>query len=1131
MPRIFDNLTDDSRLLPALRDTLAISTHADFCVGYINLRGWNGLAPSIDNWETGKGPCRVLAGMQKLPHDELATVLSLTDKPLGMDNKTAKRVLDDIVEQFRKQLVMGAPTNADEHALRQLASQLRSGKVVVKLFLRHTLHAKLYLLYRNDKNNPIIGYIGSSNLTFSGLVQQGELNLDVLDSDATVKLKKWFEDRWNDEMCIDITDRLVQIIEESWVRETPVLPYHIYLKMAYHISHEARTGLAEYKIPRIFGNELFDFQAAAVKIAAHHIYKRNGVLIGDVVGLGKTIMATAVARIFEEDYGFETLIICPKNLKEMWEGYIHRYGLHAKVIPLSQVLGKLSGLRRYRLVIIDESHNLRNREGKRYRAIREYIMTNESKCILLSATPYNKTYHDLSSQLRIFVSDDQDLGVRPEKLLREMGEVEFSGRHQASPRTLMAFDFSPHADDWRDLMRLYLVRRTRSFVQENYAETDPDTGRKFLTYENGRRSFFPARLPKTVKFAVDDLDINDQYARLYSKNVVNIVNALKLPRYGLGNYVLDLAPESLTDAENIQMQKLSRAGQRLTGFCRINMFKRLESGGAAFLLSVKRHLLRNYVFLHAIRNGLPLPIGTQDVSMLDSRFVDEDIHVKSDDESEGEDDNEIIEVVGNTEVWTISNLESHAAAVYSDYKNTYKNRFSWLRSDVFDDGLTADLEQDSKTLLTILQEYGAWVPEQDSKLEALYDLLTGTYSDCKVLVFTQFADTVRYLEENLNAKGLKDVAGVTGNSKEPTILASRFSPDSNQAHDQISMKNELRILITTDVLSEGQNLQDCHVVINYDLPWAIIRLIQRVGRVDRIGQNAETIHCLSFLPTDGIERIIDLRGRVCARLEQNAEVVGADEQFFEDSNYKQTILDLYHERAGILDDDADGEVDLASYAYQIWKNATSINPKIKKLVTTLPDVAFSSRHHIPTVGYPEGILVFVITSDGNNALAYVDRDGRSITESQLEILQLAECKPDTPAQPRHEIHHDLVGSGVRYITREEQQIGGDLGRPSGARYRVYARLKAFASSLEAQSIDASAVFSVLSDIYNHPLRSTAVDTLNRQMRIGVDDKTLAQLAVTMRDDDQLCMTEKQNSRIQEPRIICSMGLFRKPSDR
>ena len=1126
MPRIFDNLASDSSLLPALQETLGLSSRADFCVGYFNLRGWGGLAPYVDAWDQGDGPCRVLIGMQRLPHDDLRDALSLVNRPSGMDNQTAHRLRVQLAEQLRQQLTIGAPTNADEWTLRKLAEQLRAKKVVVKLFLRHPLHAKLYLLFRDDPVNPIVGYLGSSNLTFAGLSGQGELNVDVLDQDATVKLRQWFEDRWNDRFCVDITDELLQIIEESWAREALIPPYHVYLKMAYHLSHEARAGLAEFNIPKVFGDRLFDFQAAAVKIAAHHLNKRNGVLIGDVVGLGKTLMATALARIFEDDYGLETLIICPKNLAPMWEDYVHEYQLRAKVLPLSRVLTELPNLRRYRLVVIDESHNLRNREGKRYRAIQEYVRENESKCILLSATPYNKTYLDLSSQLRIFVEEDQDLGIRPERLLRELGEIEFSRRHQASPRTLAAFDFSEHADDWRDLMRLYLVRRTRSFIQDNYAETDKDTKRKFLTYEDGTRSFFPTRTPKTVKFTIDESDPNDQYAKLYSQAVVDKVNELHLPRYGLGNYVCDNPETPVTAAEERQIDDLSRAGKRLMGFCRTNLFKRLESSGASFLQSVERHLLRNYVFLHAIRHNLPLPLGTQDAEMLDLRFTDEDANEARDSlfDPEHDDQEEEQGVQETVSAWTATHFETRAAEIYAEYESQYKGRFKWLRSDLFRTDLESELQADSTALLDLLQTYGTWDPAHDAKLDALHTLLTETFPDQKVLVFSQFADTVHYLEAQLKKRGMADMAGVTGSSEDPTRLAWRFSPDSNQRPGQGVPERELRVLVATDVLSEGQNLQDCHVVVNYDLPWAIIRLIQRAGRVDRIGQKAEEILCHSFLPAEGVERIIDLRGRVRERLRENAEVVGADEAFFEDEDNDQAIVSLYHERAGILDGDPDGEVDLASHAYQIWKNAIGADPSVAKAVADLPDVVLSSRKHAPIAQRPEGVLVFMRTADGNDALAYVDREGHSITESQLEILSAAECKPDTPAQPHHESHHELVAEGVRHVVREEKRVGGQLGRPSGARFRTYTRLKKYAETIRGQLFDVDALHKAIDDIYRCPLRASAVDTLNRQLRSGVSDDQLAEIVMSLREADTLSLTGDE-AESQEPQIICSLGLF------
>ena len=175
------------------------------------------------------------------------------------------------------------------------------------------------------------------------------------------------------------------------------------------------------------------------------------------------------------------------------------------------------------------------------------------------------------------------------------------------------------------------------------------------------------------------------------------------------------------------------------------------------------------------------------------------------------------------------------------------------------------------------------------------------------------------------------LAAVTGDTDDPTRLAWRFSPVSNDKRTQVVPDQELDVLIATDVLSEGQNLQDAAIVVNYDLPWAVIRLVQRAGRVDRIGQQAETILCYSFLPAAGVERIIRLRARVRQRLQKNAEVVGTGEAFFEDDSNDQVIRDLFTEKAGILDGDADTEVDLGSYAFQIWKNATDRDPSLQKI--------------------------------------------------------------------------------------------------------------------------------------------------------------------------------------------------------
>ena len=609
-------------------------------------------------------------------------------------------------------------------------------------------------------------------------------------------------------------------------------------------------------------------------------------------------------------------------------------------------------------------------------------------------------------------------------------------------------------------------------------------------------------------------------------SVVDAINQMYLPRYGLGNYVAAKPHKPPSQNEAKQLDDLSRAGKRLMGFCRTNLFKRLESSGEAFQQSLERHILRNYVFLHAIENDLELPLGTQDAGLLDTENYDEDVDdPATDPEMFSDGDDEQRPEPEKLELNDEAAFRKKAAEVYKHYAQQLKKRFKWLRPDLFVSQLKKDLLSDSARLLEVLSDCGDWSPAKDTKLEALIELLSKTHPTEKVIVFSQFADTVRYLHRQLKARGIKSLAGVTGDTEDPTSVAWRFSPQSNRKREKILSEDELRVLIATDVLSEGQNLQDGAILVNYDLPWAIIRLIQRAGRVDRIGQRAERILCYSFLPADGVERLIRLRSRVRQRLKENAEVVGTDEAFFEDDAEHQDLIDLYNEKAGILDGEADSEVDLASYAYQIWKNAIDRNPELQKTIPELPPVVFSTKAHAELDTRPEGVLVYIKTSQDNDALAWIDKDGQSVTQSQFEILKVAECAPDTPSRARQEEHHAMVAKGVAAIAADEKQVGGQLGRPSGARFRVYERLKRHAEKVKGSLFDVSDLAKAIEEIYRFPLLSSATDTLNRQLKSGITDDKLADLVMTLREEGRLCNVH-EDERSGEPQIICSLGLSR-----
>lgn len=1126
MARIFDNI--ELKFEEGLNKVIGSQgvKRVDFCVGYFNLRGWNLVVNEIDQLpgdyvdEDGRNifrTCRLLIGMHR-PPEEYVRVLYSKHNELP-DSEMVQRYKLQIALEFKRQLLLGLPTKQDEWTLRRLSAQMKDGKVCVKLYLREPLHAKLYLAHRpDDYSNPIQSLMGSSNLTYSGLTIQGELNAEFGDRDQARKFADWFDDRWNDRFCEDITEELVNVIDNSWASEKDIPPYYVYLKVAYHLSEEARNGIKEFTLTPEFRKELFEFQQNAVKIAARHLNndKRGGAMIGDVVGLGKTITACAIAKIYEMTYASSTLIICPANLQEMWKKYIAKYDLKAEIMSMAKPID-VDSARYYRLIIVDESHNLRN-GGKRYLNIKQLIEHQDSKVLLLTATPYNKDFSDLSNQLRLFLSDDQDLGIRPEEYIRSLGgERQFMQKHNdIFIRSIKAFEKSPYVEDWNELMKLFLVRRTRSFIKQYFTKTDTSNNRKYLEFPDGHRSYFPDRLPKAVKFKTEP---GDQYSRLYSSDMVTLMESLQLPRYGLSKYVSNSQSANASLYEKQLMENLSRAGQRMTGFCTSTFFKRIDSSGFSFLLTVYRHILRNCIYIYAIENKLPVPIG--DENKLPEDYIEDEDTESSIFGKEG-----CISSAVNVALRIPTEL-NHYIEKAAEYYNiiSFKNNVAWLPSTYFKRTLKQHLKKDCETLLEMIKLCGDWNQETDQKLNELQNLLECTHKDEKVIVFTQYSDTALYVYNQLRKRGVNSIGIATGDSDNPTSIVEKFSPVSNEKNN-ISQEEQYRVLIATDVLSEGQNLQDSHVIVNFDLPWAIIRLIQRAGRVDRIGQTSDKIYCYSFFPADGVEEIINLRGRLNARINENANIVGSDEIFFEGN--EQNLRDMFNERSGVLDDDDDVEVDLSSQAYQIWKSATDARSELKQIIPNLQNMIYSTKTTDNKLD--EGVITYARTANDFDMLTWLNAEGEFVTQSQKKILNALACSSkEMPVSPMEQ-HHELVGKAIEMIKNQSKTVtGGILGNRFSTRYRIISLLEHYydkPATLFFSEENREQLKLAIDEIYNYPLVEGTKFMLGRMMRssskTASDD--IVEYVLEMRKNGSLCRVEEELSANKENTIICSMGI-------
>ena len=1092
MPNIYDNITDETRLGLALRDSLSDFDAVDVATGYIDLRGWSSMADILDTKPAPDGAratARVLVGMVA-PSDSQQLLDSLQDQvqppEYGADIHDRERALarrDQLVAHLRNQLMRGLATTEGQATLQTLKRQLRDGVVAMKVFTEKPLHGKTYIFHApNKKHGSRWAYVGSSNLTGAGLHRNLELNIDVQDSDATSKLATWFDERWADRFSLDITAEIIDLIEQSWADESQPTPFEVYLKVCHSLSQDARDGMG-YVLPKSMSDLLLDYQESAVRTLSRRIVRRGGTMLGDVVGLGKTLTAVATALMLQAAEDYSTLVLCPKNLQPMWEQHLEEYDINGRVVPYSMADKVLPELKRFNLVICDESHNLRNNATIAYDAIHQYIRANGSKALLLTATPYNLAFTDVANQIGLYIDEDDDLGIVPTEALRK--DPALAGKVDGKINTLTAFRKSEEPEDWKRLMSDHLVRRTRSFIkrtakQENVTRADGTVEqREYLQFANGQRFHFPTRIATPLSHA---FSTDDPAALMEDDTTLDAIRDLILPRYRLADYDNPKAQHTPSDTKNLDDIRSGRGN--VSGFVRISLFKRLSSSGHSFILSLQRQRARNELFIHAIDHQLPIPLGA---------FTDRQIAV-TDEDIEGDGD-----------------LHGSVATRYETLRKSLPAKTKWVNTTVFKPTLRKDLAKDNASITTLLSRFGNWDSTRDSKMNALVDLLTNEHAGEKVLIFTEYSDTAEYITAALTDAGVPNVGLATGDSENPADIARRFSPLSNklpsQSEDDVhAVDDPIDVLVATDVLSEGQNLQDSHIIVNYDLPWAIIRIIQRAGRVDRIGQKSDTVH-VYLITHEKIEQQIRLRQRIKDRLGAAAEAFGSDEKFFGGDREIKILDDFYKGRVTDDDTDDEAEADSVSEAWLVWSSAQDQFPTIAEKVLRMQDMVHSTRNQ--RLDEHGSVTCYVATASGVDAFATSDRTGERIL-TPLEALRVFRADPDTPTAPLRADHFEREKTLVQGTLKTETIAAGNL---KGIRKWAWQRLGGTVFGQKAtEGLDA---------LHAQPLTEHATMRLTqaRRHKYSLDD--LADLINQLHDEDRLVIGSTDHDAIK---VVCSLGV-------
>src|SRR5438132_823893 len=1015
-------------------------------------------------------------------------------------------------KRFQGDLEAEPFTEATLKLVEELIAFLRADKVDVRLYDKGFLHAKAYLFHqdrvgphnRADRLRPFAAIVGSSNFTGPGLASNRELNLvhrvilpeeqavdfeaaervgyleqprdretiidpsgvDVPDdarrfiksevgARAITDLMGWYERQWAD--SANFKDELIELLDASKFGTKEYTPYQVYTKALYeYFKEELGENATELGRSAV---DLAEFQEDAAKKARRILARYDGVLIADSVGLGKTWIGKKLLEDFAYHRRQKAVVVCPASLRQMWQRELASATIAAQVVGMEELGRDTFDASPYGdadVLLIDESHNFRNDKANRYLALDTMIQLNggrgrdgeHKKVILISATPINNDLYDLANQVRLFTQSRPDY-------FREAGIGDFNAYFRRARRMLRQEDTSAGVVLF-NLLEEIMVRNTRPYIRVAYPNATI----------RGKPVSFPNRRLHTVTY-----DLGATYGGLYDEIVASI-DSLSLAPYKLEAYKKKSA---IRDEEQPKFEEGREEG--LVGIFKTRFLKRLESSIEAFRLSLRRAL----TFEETYKDYL------LDRKVVSSKDFQKAIQYLARDE---EDD------VGAGSVADELDAVDEAKAYIESLPTVDLNEYD-LRK------LTHDVEADVK-LLKGLYERTEDLAAKDGKLQRLKELLAGDLNGKKVLIFSTVKDTTRYLHRRLteDAKWLKQAGSPhirridSGNHPdERGHIIGQFAPvasgQKNSAGEQID------ILISTDVLSEGQNLQDCGILVNYDLTWNPIRLVQRSGRIDRIGSPHTDIAIHNLFPEDELEELLHLIERLTIRISTIDDLGLLDSSVLGEVVHPRTFNTLrrIREEDGTVLDEEEARAELAGPEMLLKQLKDLLNRDGANVLTTLPNGIHSGLRREKCYGM---FFYFQAPRAGEGKRHFwrhIDARTHEIKENRYEIAQLISCLPDEPRYIGEQDVFVLQDKVIEHVLAADREAEAKAAAPTAVDPIQQTVSEEIKDAIRRRTVDrekAKAGIGFLGQPMGRALHAK-LKTANENWKTSKDDATLVEV--------------------------------------